>query len=574
MKQGISIKRMGIDTFIVVSGVVFRVVRVLIALCLLYPVLLHGQWLDTTVAVISNPRHLVFNSNNNSIYAANWGSTSVSVIDGATNNFITIIPVGSAPHSLCYNPINNKIYSANPYAIGDNVAVIDGASNNVIATVRVGDYPYRPLHNPTNNKVYTANWTSNTVTVFDGATNNVITTITLGSPSPLGPDDLGYNPTNNKVYCANWADNTVTIIDGATDNIIRTIPTGTYPRAFVHNPINNKVYWANSSSSSSSVSVIDGTTDSLLATIPVTRVPYDLAYNHTNNKVYCANQWRDTVTVIDGVTNNIINTIPVGDEPSALFYNPINNKIYCANSGTISSLSHTVTIIDGTTDNVLTTIDVGDGPRAFAYNPQYNRVYVANYYGNSVSVIRDVQPTFVSSTASINFGTVPIGSSEQDSIVAFNTGGATLIISEVASSDTNFSVAPSSISVGPLDSVTFYITFTPSSSGEKSGHIVFAHNAPGSPDSVEVSGNGIITEAKHTDSILPTFSLEQNYPNPFNPRTTIKYSIQNKCYVTLTIYDILGNEIEFDASDFPSGIYFYQLKTGSYLETKKMVLMK
>jgi YVTN family beta-propeller protein len=80
----------------------------------------------------------------------------------------------------------------------------------------------------------------------------------------------------------------------------------------------------------------------------------------------------------------------VGDEPSALFYDPINNKIYCANSGTYpSATGTTVTVIDGATDNVITTITVGSGPKAFAYNPQYNRVYVANYYGNTVSVIRD-----------------------------------------------------------------------------------------------------------------------------------------------------------------------------------------
>ena len=589
MKQNITIEKTDSDNLMSITSVSFRAIIVFISFLFLSPALLYGQWLDTTISVVANPRHLVFNSINNSIYAANWGATSVSVIDGETNNLITTIPIGSAPHSLCYNPINNKIYSANPYAIGANVSVIDGASNTVIATVLVGDYPYRPLHNPTDNKVYTANWTSNTVTIFDGATNNVITTITLGSPSALGPDDLGYNPTNNKVYCANWANNTVTIIDGATDNIIRTIPTGTYPRSIVHNPINNKVYWANSSSSSSSVSVIDGETDSVLATIPVTRVPYALTYNHINNKVYCANQWRDTVTVIDGETNSIIKTIPVGDEPSALFYNPTNNKIYCANSGTISSLSHTVTIIDGATDSVLTTIDVGDGPGAFAYNPEFNRVYVANYYGNSVSIIRDFQPEFTTSTASITFGTVPIGSSAQDSMVVVNTGAATLFIFDATSSDSNFSVSPSSVSISPSDSATFYITFAPSSSGAKSGYIIFVHNAPGSPDSVEVSGNGIISGVKNTDSIIPEFSLEQNYPNPFNPVTIIQYSVGSQEFVKLKVYDILGREIttlvneakpagtyevKFDASNLSTGIYIYKIYAGSFIETKKLILIK
>ena len=85
------------------------------------------------------------------------------------------------------------------------------------------------------------------------------------------------------------------------------------------------------------------------------------------------------------------------------------------------------------------------------------------------------------------------------------------------------------------------------------------------------------------------FSLEQNYPNPFNPSTKIKYSVNSTQNVSLKVYDVLGNEIatlvneerepgayevEFNRSDLSSGIYFYQLKAGKFLETKKMILLK
>ncbi len=85
------------------------------------------------------------------------------------------------------------------------------------------------------------------------------------------------------------------------------------------------------------------------------------------------------------------------------------------------------------------------------------------------------------------------------------------------------------------------------------------------------------------------FVLEQNYPNPFNPTTIIKYSIPELSSVTLKIYDVLGNEVEalvnekkpagtfeitWYADQLTSGVYFYQLKAGSYVETKKMVLLK
>lgn len=98
---------------------------------------------------------------------------------------------------------------------------------------------------------------------------------------------------------------------------------------------------------------------------------------------------------------------------------------------------------------------------------------------------------------------------------------------------------------------------------------------------------------------ISQFLLLQNYPNPFNPSTTIKYSISveganfssstTDIYVTLKIYDILGRkvetlinqaqkagnyEVEFDATHFSSGVYYYQLRVGNFIQSKKMLLLK
>ncbi len=85
------------------------------------------------------------------------------------------------------------------------------------------------------------------------------------------------------------------------------------------------------------------------------------------------------------------------------------------------------------------------------------------------------------------------------------------------------------------------------------------------------------------------FSLSQNYPNPFNPGTKISWQSSVSSHQTLKVYDILGNEvatlvdeyrnagnyeIEFDASELSSGIYFYKLSAGSFVETKKMILLR
>ncbi|HZW40460.1 MAG TPA: T9SS type A sorting domain-containing protein [Ignavibacteriaceae bacterium] len=86
-----------------------------------------------------------------------------------------------------------------------------------------------------------------------------------------------------------------------------------------------------------------------------------------------------------------------------------------------------------------------------------------------------------------------------------------------------------------------------------------------------------------------SFTLSQNYPNPFNPSTKIKYTLPKQGLVTIKVYDVLGKEIktllheekpsgeyevDFDGSRLSSGIYFYQIQAGEFLNTKKMILMK
>ena len=83
--------------------------------------------------------------------------------------------------------------------------------------------------------------------------------------------------------------------------------------------------------------------------------------------------------------------------------------------------------------------------------------------------------------------------------------------------------------------------------------------------------------------------LSQNFPNPFNPSTRLNYFVPNESFVTIKVYDFLGREvttlvnetksigsyeIAFDASDLPSGAYFYTMIAGNYSATKKMILLK
>lgn len=98
-----------------------------------------------------------------------------------------------------------------------------------------------------------------------------------------------------------------------------------------------------------------------------------------------------------------------------------------------------------------------------------------------------------------------------------------------------------------------------------------------------------VTSTLENNTLHTDYKLYQNYPNPFNPTTKIKYSIPQTSYVTIKVYDILGKEIEtivneekpignyeieFDGSKLTSGVYFYKMKVGSFINTKKFILIK
>lgn len=107
---------------------------------------------------------------------------------------------------------------------------------------------------------------------------------------------------------------------------------------------------------------------------------------------------------------------------------------------------------------------------------------------------------------------------------------------------------------------------------------------------IDYNGNYSYSESIEINSVYASnFQLYQNYPNPFNPSTKIKYAITEQAFISLKVYDALGNEVstlvnevkptgnyevEFNGTGLSSGVYFYKLNAGSFVETKKMVLLK
>jgi len=109
-------------------------------------------------------------------------------------------------------------------------------------------------------------------------------------------------------------------------------------------------------------------------------------------------------------------------------------------------------------------------------------------------------------------------------------------------------------------------------------------------DGLQRAGFTTVTDVAQAKQIAPKlYTLEQNYPNPFNPSTEIRYTLPKQNFTSLKVYDVLGREIatlvekiqeggeytvSFDASHFPSGVYFYALRSGEFFSVRKMMLVR
>ena len=190
----------------------------------------------------------------------------------------------------------------------------------------------------------------------------------------------------------------------------------------------------------------------------------------------------------------------------------------------------------------------------------------------------------------LSFGDVEVGETKDTIIYLSNVGVDTLLIDSLTIDDPSFGIEYSNSYILPFDTLSVKISFSPSSIAYYKAKLLLYSNNYSSPDSILFRGFGInpLNTPKNDKTDL-SFELFQNYPNPFNPRTNIKYSVGKNSFVSLKVYDILGNEIatlvheqkpvgrymvEFDASKLPSGIYIYSMIAEKYKETRKIVLLK
>src|SRR5271165_209042 len=292
--------------------------------------------LPTLAAAGSGPQGVTVNAATNTVYVTNSGDNTVSVINGATCNASKTsgcagppptVAVGTAPSDVAVDGATNTVYVANT---GDGtVSVINGAtcdgSNssgcaNAPATVTVGNAPTGIAVNAATNSIYVTNQADNTVSVINGASCNGSNASGCGAASATvavgnNPQAIATNHATDTVYVANVSDNTVSVINGANCNGSNTsgcgtapptVNVGAHPYGVAVDPATDIVYVANSVDNT--ISVINGANCNGASvvqcvtgqTVPVGNSPYGVAIGSASSPhtVYVTNDADNTVSIL------------------------------------------------------------------------------------------------------------------------------------------------------------------------------------------------------------------------------------------------------------------------------------
>jgi hypothetical protein len=234
------------------------------------------------------------------------------------------------------------------------------------------------------------------------------------------------------------------------------------------------------------------------------------------------------------------------------------------------------------------------GKIAFTHNAWSHDTITVTGNGNS-------DPSFAASVKSINFGTINTNVTKKDSVIVANNGASALSITGITSTNSHFTVTPTTATVAAGGTQKFYITFAPVTNITQSGKIVFKHNAP-THDTISVTGIGNPVSVNDQNAMIPNvYKLYNNYPNPFNPSTTIQYDLPKQSIVTLKVYSLLGQEVATLVNDnqaagyhqvvwmgqnnvgkqASSGVYIIRIfaksdskESETFTQVKKMILLK
>jgi YVTN family beta-propeller protein len=288
------------------------------------------------------------------IYVTNQLDNTASVIDGATHKIVATVRVGVSPGQMAVSPDRKSVYVANT---GSNtVSVLNTDSNTIARTIALPSRS-RPIDvaaNPNGRYLYTADGGSNRVSVIDTRTKRVVASVRVGTQ----PLSIAVAHDGKTVYAANSGSGDVSVIDARTNRVVRAIPTGRFPSGVAVTPDGASLYVTNELSGVTVINAVNGT---VAARLPQPS-PFSVAVSPNGDRAYVTSLGPGTVTAIDTGTHRVSAIVSVGPHGTDPFtVRATGHAVYVANQA-----ANTLSVIDPSTFRATATIATGNSPYGIA----------------------------------------------------------------------------------------------------------------------------------------------------------------------------------------------------------------
>jgi YVTN family beta-propeller protein len=349
------------------------------------------------------PIDAAVNTKTNRIYVAFEDSKNIAVVDGNTNQIVTVINLGiDGPYTwfsdLEVDTASNRVY-ASTHGSRTKTYVIDGEDNAVVT--EFGNGSYGLTLNPATGLLYKSTG-GKRISVIDTQDGNELDEIQL----PEGVEDVAVNVATNRIYVSHFWDDIVSVVDGTSSQIINTIEVDN-PEEIVIDSARNRIYVF----SPGMITLLDGETDTLISekSLAFTSMESPVIDPRTGN-LYMRLSPRNKLVEIDGSNLQIISEVPIpytlvtqGGWGDCLAINEATNRLYF-----ISPIKDSLQIMDiaDATFGRIETIILGSGPVDLAVNWESNKVYVANAAADTIDIMDAVTNQIIKS---VEVGDIPAG---------------------------------------------------------------------------------------------------------------------------------------------------------------------
>jgi YVTN family beta-propeller protein len=288
------------------------------------------------------------------IYVSNHLDDTVSVIDGTTGKTVAAVRVGVAPTQMAVSPDRRSVYIAN--AGSNSVSVLNTTNNTIAKTIALPrkSKPIGLALSPDGRYLYTADGGSNRVSVLDTRTKRAVASVRVGTQ----PVSVAVAANGNTVYAANSGSGDVSVIDARTKRVVRSIRTGRFPSGVAVTPDRASLYVTNELSGVTVINAASGTVEARLRAPSTSSV----AVSRHGDRAYVTNLGPGTLMIIDTSSHQVSSTVsigPYGTDPFTVVTS--GDAVYVANQG-----ANTLSVIDPSTSKVTATFATGNTPYGIA----------------------------------------------------------------------------------------------------------------------------------------------------------------------------------------------------------------